>query len=344
MRLKQTFVFTFLGIVLSTPTLLSTQTPPQQEIQQKLTSLFGPNVFVFSSSTPAAQLQERINKVYALQEHAEFGSSRYAFLFLPGDYHVNIPVGFYTEVAGLGASPDAVHVTGNMHADASLPRNNATCTFWRAAEGLTVTPSTGTLQWATSQAISFRRMHVLGNMVLHQNHGWASGGWISDSVIDGNVDSGSQQQWISRNAEWKSWTGSNWNMVFVGVKNPPSGNWPDPAYTRIDRTPISREKPFLFVDAHNNLNVLVRHFNTTLSESAGTTAPPPAEPFHSRTSMSLTPLTPQPLSTPHSPPAKTSFSHPASTTSPNPSGSLTQTPSSSALVTPRCFPPTAPLQ
>ena len=59
-----------------------------------------------------------------------------------------------------------------------------------------------------------------GNLVLHQHHGWASGGWMSDTLVDGNVDSGSQQQWISRDSEWKSWTGSNWNMVFVGVNNP----------------------------------------------------------------------------------------------------------------------------
>jgi hypothetical protein len=229
----------------------------EPQTQQKLQSLLGPNVFVFSPSTPAAEMQAKIDKVYAEQEHAEFGSGRYAFLFLPGSYHVDVPVGFYTEVVGLGATPDAVRITGNFHADASLPKNNATCTFWRAAEGLTVNPSSGTLQWATSQAVSFRRMHVRGNMVLHQDHGWASGGWISDSVIDGNVDSGSQQQWISRNTDWKSWTGTNWNMVFVGVTNPPPGNWPNPAYTKIERAPIAREKPFLFVDEHSNLRVLL---------------------------------------------------------------------------------------
>ena len=252
---KLTLVFALAAASLSWSPCAFAQAKPQT--QQDLQKLLGPNTFVFSPSTPAAEMQAQIDKVYAEQEHAEFGSSRYAFLFLPGDYHVDLPVGFYTEAIGLGAAPGAVHLTGNMHADASLPHNNATCTFWRAAEGLTVTPSTGTLQWATSQAISFRRMHVLGNMVLHQNHGWASGGWISDSIIDGNVDSGTQQQWISRNTEWHSWTGTNWNMVFVGVTNPPPGNWPDPAYTKIDRTPISREKPFLFVDSHSNLSVLV---------------------------------------------------------------------------------------
>ena len=153
------------------------------------------------------------------------------FLFLPGEYHVDIPVGFYTEVVGLGHLPDAVHIIGNVHADASLPHNNATCTFWRAVEGLAVTPTGGTMQWAVSQAVPFRRMHVLGDLVLHQNHGWASGGWMSDSLIDGNTDSGSQQQWISRNSEWRSWTGSNWNMVFVGMVHAPDGDVARPRRT-----------------------------------------------------------------------------------------------------------------
>jgi hypothetical protein len=87
--------------------------------------------------------------------------------------------------------------------------------------------------------------HPRQHLVLHQNHGWASGGWISDSLIDGNVGSGTQQQWISRNSEWGSWTGANWNMVFVGVPNPPAGDWPTPPYTKIAQTPIVREKPFL---------------------------------------------------------------------------------------------------
>ena len=209
----------------------------------------GPNVLIFDPSMPAAAIQEQIDKVYAIQEKSEFGSARYALLFLPGTYHVDVPVGFYTQVLGLGATPDAVDIDGNVHADASLPRNNATCTFWRAAEGFAVTPTGGTMQWAVSQAIPFRRMHVKGNLALHQNHGWASGGWMSDSLIDGNVDSGSQQQWISRNGEWRSWTGSNWNMVFVGVPSAPAGEWPSPPYTKVERTPVVREKPFLAVDA-----------------------------------------------------------------------------------------------
>ncbi len=217
----------------------------------------GPNVLLLDSHTPAAEMQTRIDAIYAKQQHSEFGEGRYAILLKPGEYKLDIPVGFYTQVIGLGASPDDTHVTGNVHSDAALGNNNATTTFWRAVENFSVTPPSGTLRWAVSQAVSFRRMHVLGDMVLHQNHGWASGGWISDSKIDGNVDSGSQQQWISRNTEWKSWTGSNWNMVFVGVRGMPAGDWPKPAYTKVPETPVVREKPFLQIDASGRASVRV---------------------------------------------------------------------------------------
>jgi hypothetical protein len=222
----------------------------------------GSNVLVFDPSMPVTAIQQKIDAVYGIQQHSEFGAARYALLFLPGEYHVDIPVGFYTEVLGLGATPDNVHIIGNVHSDASLPNNNATCTFWRAAEGFSVTPKGGTMQWAVSQAVPFRRMHVRGDIVLHQNGGWASGGWMSDSLVDGNVGAGPQQQWISRNSEWGSWTGANWNMVFVGVPHPPPGEWPEPAYTKVDRTPIVREKPFLEVDAKGDWSVRVPALRT----------------------------------------------------------------------------------
>ena len=229
---------------------------------------FGDKVLIFNPSMSAADIQAQIDKVYAIQQHSEFGPDRYALVFLPGKYNVDVPIGFYTEVIGLGATPDAVHIAGNVHADASRPRDNATCTFWRAAEGFSVTPTGGTMQWAVSQAAPFRRMHILGDIVLHQNRGWASGGWMADSLIDGNVGSGTQQQWISRNSEWGSWTGSNWNMVFVGVPNPPDGEWPKPPYTKVALTPIVREKPFLAVDTHGNYSVRVPSLR---SNSAGIT-------------------------------------------------------------------------
>jgi len=218
---------------------------------------FGPNVLIFNSSMAAATMQEKIDKVYATQQNNQFGPARNALLFAPGDYKLDIPIGYYTQVLGLGASPDSVHISGNVHSDATLPRNNATCTFWKAAEGFSVTPTGGAMKWAVSQAVPFRRMHIRGDIVLHQDGGWASGGWMSDALVDGNVGAGPQQQWISRNTEWGSWTGANWNMVFVGVVSPPAGEWPNPPYTKIARVPIVREKPFLEVDPSGKYRVRV---------------------------------------------------------------------------------------
>jgi hypothetical protein len=111
-------------------------------------------------------------------------------------------------------------------------------------------------------------------MVLHQKNGWASGGWMSDALIDGNVGAGSQQQWISRNSEWRSWTGANWNMVFAGVVNPPAGEWPTPPYTKIAQVPIVREKPFLQADTFGNYSVRIpalRANSSGITWRAGTT-------------------------------------------------------------------------
>jgi hypothetical protein len=218
---------------------------------------FGPNVAVFDPSMPAAEIQERVNRVYAVQEHNQFGPQRNALLFLPGRYSVDVPLGYYTQVIGLGESPDSVQIAGNVHSDASLPRNNATCSFWRAVEGISLEPTGGVMQWAVSQAAPFRRMHVRGDIVLHQSKGWASGGWMADDLIDGTVDAGPQQQWISRNTEWGRWTGGNWNMVFVGVNHPPDGEWPQSPHTKIARTPVVREKPFLQVDSASTYSVRV---------------------------------------------------------------------------------------
>ena len=205
----------------------------------------GPNVVVVKPGDDPATVQAAIDKIYAQQKDAEFGPGRYAILFEPGAYHVDIPVGFYTEVAGLGGSPDDVTITGNVHSDAAYEGNNATTTFWRGVEGVHITPPSGMMQWAVSQATWLRRIHISGDVRLHQNRGWASGGWLSDAVIDGWVDSGTQQQWLSRNAVWKGWTGSNWNMVFVGVQNAPAGDFPKPPFTRVAQTPVIREKPYL---------------------------------------------------------------------------------------------------
>ncbi|MCO1579828.1 RICIN domain-containing protein [Crossiella sp. SN42] len=217
---------------------------------------FGPNVFVFDPSTPRSTIQNRANTIFQRQERAQFGPDRYAMLFKPGTYDVDVNVGYYTQVLGLGRHPDEVNIRGAVHVEADWFQGNATHNFWRAAENLSVTPNGGMDRWAVSQAAPYRRMHVRGDLQLDDN-GWSSGGFMADSKIDGQVRSGSQQQWLSRNTNWGSWNGSNWNMVFVGADNAPAGTFPNPPYTRIDHTPRIREKPFLQVNAVGAYEVFV---------------------------------------------------------------------------------------
>ncbi|GGZ41112.1 hypothetical protein GCM10010365_72230 [Streptomyces poonensis] len=234
----------------------------------------GPNVTVFDPSTPAATIQSSLNAAFAQQETNQFGTARKAFLFKPGTYSADANVGFYTQVAGLGLSPDDVHIRGAVHAEADWFQGNATQNFWRSAENLSVTPASGTDRWAVSQAAPYRRMHLRGNLQLDDG-GWSSGGLLADTKIDGQVRSGSQQQWLSRNTEWSSWTGSNWNMVFVGARNAPANSFPNPPYTTVDRTPVSREKPFLYVDSAGAWKVFVpavRRDSSGTTWSAGTPA------------------------------------------------------------------------
>jgi len=209
---------------------------------------FGPNVLVLDPTMP--DLQARIDAVFARQERSEFGPGRVAYLFKPGRYQLDVQMGFYMQALGLGRSPDEVSITGALRSKATWTRNhNATVNFWRSAENLAVTP---TLEnrvdiWAVSQGTALRRVHIRGDLSLWDG-GWASGGFLADSRIDGVVNSGTQQQWLSRNSDWGRWTGSSWNMVFVGVTRPPDGRWPDPAYTVVEQTPVCREKPYLFIN------------------------------------------------------------------------------------------------
>jgi len=217
----------------------------------------GPNVSIFDPSMSASTIQNRLNTVFTQQERNQFGPQRYALLFKPGSYNVNANVGFFTQVAGLGLSPDDVTINGSVHVEADwLGDQNATQNFWRSAENMSVNPTGGTDKWAVSQAAPYRRMHVRGNLQLDDG-GWSSGGFISDSKIDGQIRSGSQQQFLTRNSEMGSWNGSNWNMVFVGNTGAPQTTFPSPPYTAVNQTPVVREKPFLYIDQAGAYKVFV---------------------------------------------------------------------------------------
>ncbi|WP_203599226.1 coagulation factor 5/8 type domain-containing protein [Streptomyces sp. SID10853] len=211
----------------------------------------GPNVHVFDPSTP--DIQGQLDSVFKQQESAQFGTGRDAFFFKPGTYsNINAQLGFYTSIAGLGLSPDDTNINGDVTVDAGWFNGNATQNFWRSAENLALTPANGTDRWAVAQAAPFRRMHVKGGLNLAPDgYGWASGGYIADSKIDGTVSPYSQQQWYTRDSSVGGWANGVWNMVFSGVQGAPAQGFPDPTYTTLDTTPVSREKPFLYLDGND---------------------------------------------------------------------------------------------
>ncbi|MGB3005549.1 MAG: coagulation factor 5/8 type domain-containing protein [Chitinophagaceae bacterium] len=207
-------------------------------------TLFGKNVFVFDTTMDMKEVQLLIDSIHANQtkRNSEFSRNRYALLFKPGTYKLDVRVGYYMHVMGLGSSPEEVVIVGAVRSN-SMHGGHVLTNFWRTAENLTIVPTIDSANtWAVSQAASLRRVYVKGDLKLHD--GPSSGGFMANCKIDGTVFSGSQQQWFSRNTEWKKWNGGVWNMMFVGVVNAPEENWPEKPYTAINETPLVREKPY----------------------------------------------------------------------------------------------------
>jgi hypothetical protein len=69
--------------------------------------------------------------------HGQFSTSRFAFFFKPGIYSTDVPVGYYTQILGLGQSPDDVVFTsqrGVFSPEGDFTIGGALSSFWRSAE------------------------------------------------------------------------------------------------------------------------------------------------------------------------------------------------------------------
>jgi hypothetical protein len=250
---------------------------------QSASADLGPNVIVFSPDMPQADIQAKVDSIYAQQVDNEMGTQRYALLFKPGTYGsaaapLDIRVGYYTEVDGLGQDPTAVTINGGVTATG---RNGSGSldTFWRSVSNLTihVVPTadachTGNEMWAVSQAAPMRRVDVKDFttfMPYCENPNYASGGFVADSRLEGGALNGSQQQFYVRNSDLgKGWSNAVWNQVFSGDINAPAQSFPNPPYTTLTATPVSREKPYLYVDEKGAYQVFVP---SAQANSTGTT-------------------------------------------------------------------------
>ena len=240
---------------------------------------FGTNVDVFTPTMPLSQIQAAVNAVATQQVGNQFGTERYALLFEPGTYGtstnpLNFRVGFYTEVAGLGALPGDTVINGSV--DVYNQCAGSFCialdNFWRSLSNLTINvtnPNAGCYQgefWAVSQAAPMRRVIVNGNTTLMDyctGPSFASGGFIADSAFTGGtVINGSQQQFVVRNSNLDGWTNGVWNQVFSGDVGAPAQCFPGVQngcgpYTTLPTSPVTEEAPFLYTDASGDDNVFV---------------------------------------------------------------------------------------
>ncbi|MEH0844896.1 discoidin domain-containing protein [Micromonospora sp. CPCC 205711] len=227
----------------------------------------GPNVITFDPSMSSATIQNQLDTAFRSQEANQFGTQRYALMFKPGDYSgINAQVGFYTSIMGLGRNPDDVRIHGDITVDAGWFNGNATQNFWRSASNMQVFPSAGFTRWAVSQAAPFRRMDIQGDLNLAPaGYGWASGGYIADSRVTGVVQPYSQQQWYTRDSNVGGYLNAVWNMVNSGVVGAPATSFPNPAYTTLGQTPVSRDAPYLYLDSAGAYQVFVPSTRTNAS-------------------------------------------------------------------------------
>ncbi len=243
---------------------------------QSNTPNFGPNVYIFDPSMSSASIQSTLDSVFNTQKLNQFGTQRYALLFKPGTYSAEANIGYYTSIQGLGQNPDDVTINGDVTVDAFDGTGNATQNFWRSAENMAINPSAGSDRWAVAQAGPFRRMDIRGGLELYPaSYGYASGGYIADTKVSGQVSSVSQQQWYSRDSNFGSWSGSVWNMVFSGVNGAPAQSFPTPPMTTLATTPVSRDVPYLYIDSSGNYHVFEPSLRTSASGPSWASGPTP---------------------------------------------------------------------
>ena len=139
--------------------------PPASLCPDAVTATFGPNVCVFTPQMSQTQIQNDLNNIATQQVplSAQFNNDGYAVLFEPGTYGsaatpLVFEVGYYTEVAGLGAIPQDTTINGQIDVfpnalDSATQGSGANCglaagqtcywanstvNFWRSMSNLTL--------------------------------------------------------------------------------------------------------------------------------------------------------------------------------------------------------------
>ena len=267
---------------------------------------FGPNVCVFTDTMSQAAIQADLNAISTQQVpvSSQFDSQRYAVFFEPGTYGsaadpLVFQVGYYTEVAGLGAMPQDTVINGaadvfNNLCTAGTSNCNSDDNFWRSLSNLTLNvdlPSTtpayappvvdaygagcanSAEMWSASQAAPIRRAIINGSVVFQDYcaaNDYASGGFIADSQISGDLNFYGNQQYMVRNSTIGGTNGCPnglWNMVYSGVQGAPAPVFTGQCQqnTVLPSSPVTEEEPFLYTDSGGDYSVSVPAVQTNSS-------------------------------------------------------------------------------
>jgi hypothetical protein len=272
---------------------------------------FGPSVIVFTPSMPQSLIQAKLDAISTQQVPNQFGQERYAVLFEPGTYGsaqspLVFQLGYYTQVAGLGATPSSVVINGAVdvfnQCDGSGPCDGLN-NFWRSLSNLTLNvtlpgkppayaPENGEDDgcknsndlFGVSQASPVRSVIVNGALILQDycNRGFVSGGFFANDELNGFVGNFGQQQFFTRNSNIGQWSNAVWNQVFLGDNGAPATAFGpgEGQYTNVPSARISEEPPFLTTDTAGSWNVFVPAVrrdsvgpNYTGDSEAGTSIP-----------------------------------------------------------------------
>jgi len=294
--------------------VLPAQAPVSSVCPGATVAAFGPNVCVFSDTMSQATIQADLNNIATQQVPvaSQFDSQRYAVFFQPGTYGsathpLVFQVGYYTEVAGLGAMPQDTVVDGaidvfNNLCTAGTSNCNSDDNFWRSLSNLELNvdlPSSvpayappaldsfgagcanSAEMWSASQADPIRRAIINGSVVFQDycaNDNYASGGFIADSKVSGDLDFYGNQQYMVRNSAIGGANGCPnglWNTVYSGVQGAPAAAFSGQCQqdTVVATSPVTEEEPFLYSDPQGGYQVFVpavQHDSSGPSWSSGT--------------------------------------------------------------------------
>ena len=211
-----------------------------------------------------------------------FSRKRQAVLFTPGRYSIDLQVGYYSQVLGVGSSANDVVFEDVKKGDEIIEERYGVfvpaldrhaqdwglClnTFWRGAENFSSNVTGRSrqysgldqklgMQWAVSQAAPLRRVHAHQGLTLGDGGAYSSGGFMANMIVEGVMDAVAQQQFFHRNVQFKTGIQNGaWSLVFSGctdqdnqsypVSNSPKGT-NRPAITVSKVPSVRMEKPFI---------------------------------------------------------------------------------------------------